>query len=284
MPETGSTRPAGRRLAGTTALVTGAAGGIGLAIARRFASEGAKVLMTDIDAPRLASAADSVCAEWPDIAAIPTDLARRAERDRLVPAVLARWGRLDILVNNAAYHGCRQAFLDAPEEEFEQVFAVNVMATAALCRGAGLPMRAQGCGSIINLGSIQADLPVATHAAYVASKGAIAALTRALAVELSPSGIRVNAVLPGVIATDAFVRSLAGRAHARERRNPATAALLGREGRSDEVAAAVAFLASAEASFITGTALCVDGGRSISRRPDPFEMAFGGETEPENTR
>lgn len=273
MPDVSPDRKAAGRFGGQVALVTGAAGGIGLAIARQFASEGAAVLMTDVDGARLAAAAGALRAEGAEVETTAADLANGQDRARLVPAALERWNRLDILVNNAAFHGERRVFTDASEEEFERIFAVNVTATAALCRAAAKPMQVQGSGAVINIGSIQANLPVPTYAAYVASKGAIAALTRALAVELAPR-IRVNAVLPGVIATDSFKQTLTEEAAAKQSAS-ITAALLGREGHAAEVASAVAFLASQEASFITGAALPVDGGRSISRRPDPFQSSFG---------
>ena len=280
MPDDSSNKPCAGRFGGKVALVTGAAGGIGFAVAKRLSAEGANILMTDVEGSRLAAAAEELRSEGARVETAVADLARKQERDRLVPVALARWNRLDILVNNAAFHGERRAFTEAPEEEFEQIFAVNVTAVAALCRAAARPMQAQGSGAIINIGSIQAGLPVPTYAAYVASKGAIAALTRALAVELAPD-IRVNTVLPGVIATHSFKQTLAERPAGKGARRT-TAALLGREGHAADVAAAVAFLASAEASFITGAALPVDGGRSISRRPDPFQSSFGGRTEPGN--
>src|SRR5690606_28120843 len=121
------------------------------------------------------------------------DLSVAAERDRLVPAAVNRWGRIDVLVNNAAYHGPRVPFLQAPEGEWDKIFAVNVGAAAALSRAAARDMVTRRSGAIVNVASVQAELPVPTYAAYVASKGAVISLTRALAVELSPDGIRVNA-------------------------------------------------------------------------------------------
>ena len=269
-------------LDGRVALVTGAAGGIGKAIAARLAMDGAKVLLTDMVGDRLGWSAEELSAKGCEVASVAANLDDAPARDGLVPALLGRWGRIDILVNNAASHGSRQSFLELEQTEWERVFATNVFATAALCRAAAQPMIAAGRGAIVNIGSIQANMPVATYAPYVASKGAIGSLTLALAVELSAFGVRVNAVTPGVISTEAFETTLSNKGR-NDRPLTGSAALIDRRGTPQEVAAAVAFLVSDEASFITGAILPVDGGRHLSRRPDPFEMAFGGEQNGRNT-
>jgi NAD(P)-dependent dehydrogenase (short-subunit alcohol dehydrogenase family) len=192
------------RFAGKVALLTGAAGGIGLAAAGRLAREGCRVMLTDIDAARLERAVEALAAEGLEAAGQAADLCQAREREDLVPAVVRRWGRIDILVNNAADHGSRMAFLDQADEEWERIFRTNVAAAAALCRAAAQDMRRRRSGAIVNVGSVQLAMPVLTYAPYVSSKGAITGLTRALAVELAVHDIRVNAVVPGVIATESF--------------------------------------------------------------------------------
>lgn len=253
----------GARLEGRVAIVTGAAGGIGSAICRRLADDGALLVATDRESTELRDL---------DGVTVPVDLAVPESRDAIIAAAVRELGRVDILINNAADHGSRRPLLDSPDaletldEEWDQVLATNLTAAAALSRAAAEDMIKRRAGVIINITAIQERLPVAGHAAYAASKGGLVALTRALATELSPLGIRVNGVAPGMIGTPAL--------QANRGADAASATLLGRDGTPNELAAAVAFLASDDASFITGVNLTVDGGRTISRRYDPLAEHF----------
>lgn len=254
-----------------TALVTGGAAGIGRAIVERLTGDGWAVTFADIDREAGASLAARIEAGGGKCQFEFADIADRQQRGELVRRTLDAWGSLGLLVNNAADVGKRLKLLDLTADDWDRVIETNLTATAFLSRDAARAMIQAGtAGAIVNTATIQERLPLPAHVSYVASKGGVSALTRSIAVELGPYGIRVNAVVPGVIQT-------AGMAEEREHAGLGAVAqdgtqpsLLPRIGLPEDVAAAVAFLGSPDAAFITGSALTVDGGRSLSRKSDPL--------------
>lgn len=265
-------------LTGRVALVTGAARGIGRAIVIRLVADGATVVATDSNADGLAATA-AASGEAARVATYVVDLADRAARAELVPTVMRAQGRLDIVVNNAAFHGKRVPALEFTADDWDQVIEVNLSAAAFIAQAAGRVMVDRGGGAIVNLAAIQSELPVPTYLPYAASKGGVAAVTRALAAELSPHGVRVNAVVPGTINTESFQDTFSPAQPESPQHLPdipPVASLLPRPGIPSEVASAVAFLVGDDASYITGALLHVDGGRSLSRLPDPVDAFYRG--------
>ena len=243
------------RLKDKVALVTGGAQGIGEAIARRFASEGARVLIAD----RNAEAGRAVAASDPALAFFESDVAARGAAASAVEAVLERFGRLDILVNNAGITHAAP-FLELAEEDFDRVLAVNLRAYLAFGQAAARQMVAQGQGgAIVNMSSVNAILAIPDQVPYVVSKGAVNQLTRVMALNLAPHEIRVNAVGPGTIATELARQAVMGSPEARHKLMSRTP--MGRLGEPDEVARVVLFLASEDAAYLTGQIVYPDGGR-----------------------
>lgn len=255
---------------GKSAIVTGAGSGIGRAVALSLAASGAAVTLVDVVSERLNVVAEEVVRACGRCHTACVDLSDHHAYQGLVEQVVNRWGRLDILVNNAAVTGRRLRLDEITHEEWLHVVETNLTAPLLLSRDASQAMAAVGGGSIVNIGSVQAHLPLDTHVCYVTSKGGLEALTRALAVELAGYGIRVNTVAPGVIATSQMMLEHPdwGTDSGGEQ-----ATLSGRSGTAADVAATVMFLVSGGAAHITGTTVTVDGGRRLSRKPDPTDHA-----------
>ncbi|MFW6695724.1 SDR family NAD(P)-dependent oxidoreductase [Streptomyces sp. MAR4 CNX-425] len=266
-PGDGGGDPAGR-FAGRVALVTGGARNIGLAIARRLAAEGAAVAVNGPDPAETEAAVASLRESGARALATPGDVSDAAQVDACVARTADAFGRLDVLVNNAAAPlAGRGPLLDLDPADWDRSFAVNArgvfLATVAAAR-------AMATGSaIVNISSVGAARAHRAAVAYDASKGAVESMTRATALELAPWGIRVNAVAPGPVANDRFEALDAVRQRARIQPVP-----LGRMGDGSDVAAAVAFLASADAAFITGQVLTVDGGLSAQIRPPGLDASL----------
>ena len=249
-----------RRVAGKVALVTGAGTGIGRAVCVRLAEEGADVVVTS----QTAAHVEETCrlaaeAAGRELLGLQLDVGDSDAVDLVVGQVVERFGRIDVLSNNAGIelvHG--PSVVETTDDEWERVFRVNVAGTFYACRAA-IPHMPEG-SSIVNMASINSFVAWENDAPYTATKGAVLQLTRALALELAPRHVRVNAVCPGVIdtpLTDAFLE----RAEDPDalRAEYAAASPLNRMGTAGEVANCVLFLASDEASFVTGSALVVDG-------------------------
>ncbi|MET4701346.1 2-hydroxycyclohexanecarboxyl-CoA dehydrogenase [Constrictibacter sp. MBR-5] len=249
------------RLSGKVAVVTGGASGIGEATVRRFVAEGARVAFADRDAERGRSVAAEIAAAGGDVRFTAADVGDEAAALAFVAEAEAAFGRLDILVNNAGIR-LYQTVVDASAESWDTLLNVNLKSYAYCAKGAIPAMRRAGGGSIVNVASVRSVTAGGNTIQYDTAKAAIAGLTRGLAIDHSPEGIRANAVCPGPIFTPFHARRIAAAGRSVESYNEDAAGrtMLRRPGTADEVASCILFLASDDASYVTGSLLFVDGG------------------------
>jgi len=247
-----------KRLHGQVALVIGGGGEIGGAIARRFAYEGASVLVADVRLAAAEAVADDIRTGGGLAGAMALDVAVPQDCERGCGKAADTFGKLTILANVAAAVTPHQNVEDLPLEAWAEALTVNLTGSFLTAKYAAPFMRNAGGGSIVNIASQLGQIGVPARSAYSTTKAALIQLTKCIAVELASDNIRANTISPGSIETDRSSHTYGSRENARRIRGPAH--LLGRMGRVDEVAFAAAFLASDEASFITGTDLLVDGG------------------------
>jgi glucose 1-dehydrogenase len=256
------------RLKDKVAIVTGAARGIGLAIAKRYVAEGARVAIADIDAAAGQAAARALS----NARFLATDVGDAANAQSVVAETCRAFGDIDILVNNAGTIHAAD-FLELTEADFDRVLRVNLKGAFLVGQAAARRMVAQikagkRPGTIINISSINAVVAIANHTPYCVSKGGIDQLTKVMALSLAPYGIRVNAIGPGSIMTE-ILKAVATDKEAKRRilaRTP-----LGRIGEPDEIASIAVFLASSEASYMTGETIYADGGRLALNYTVPVE-------------
>jgi len=250
------------RLDRKIAIVTGGASGFGAGIARRFAEEGARIVVNDVNAPGAQAVAATINAAGGRAAAFAGDVSRNEDVDRLVRFALAEFGGLNVIVNNAGTTHRNQPMLDVPEEAFDRIYQVNVKSLYLTARHAVPHFRAQRDGVFITIASTAGVRPRPGLTWYNGSKGAAIITSRSMAAELAPDNIRVNIINP-VAGETAMLADFMGEDTPERRAKFIATIPLGRLSQPTDIAAAAVFFASDEAAFITGACLEVDGGRCI---------------------
>jgi NAD(P)-dependent dehydrogenase (short-subunit alcohol dehydrogenase family) len=247
------------RLEGKVALITGGASGMGMVASTLFASEGAKIVLTDLADEAGEKVAAQIREAGGDALYVHADVSNEADARAMVDAALQRFGKLDVLYNNAGIMMAEDGSVDSTDESvWDRTLAINVKGVAFGCKYGVPAMVAGGGGSIINVASFVAWLGAATsQTAYTASKGAVLSMTREIAVEYARKGVRCNALCPGPIETPLLMQLLSDEA---KRRRRLIHIPMGRLGQAEELAKAALFLASDDSSFMTGASLIVDGG------------------------
>lgn len=244
-------------------IVTGAGSGFGYEIARRFAQEGGRVVIVDLNVAAGEEAVAKIGAAGDAAVFCEADVATRAGADKMVEAAISEFGGLDVLVNNAGVPQRPCYFADLDEERYDRMFAVNAKAIYLSAVAALGAFKERGGGVIVNTTSIGGTRPRPGMSAYAASKAAANTITKALALELAPDKIRVNAVAPVAGDTPMLSEFMGGQESGDKRKAFIDSVPLGRLSTPQDVAAAILFLASDEASLITGAELAVDGGRGV---------------------
>jgi NAD(P)-dependent dehydrogenase (short-subunit alcohol dehydrogenase family) len=252
------------RLAGKTAVITGGGTGIGQAIALTFAKEGARVTVTGRRMEKLQETLSLLKLSGSDAMAVECDVTKAAETDRLVKAVEDRFGNVNVLVNNAGALSVSNVETIS-EADWDRVMATNLKGPFLMSRAMLPAMRRAGGGSIVNIGSVLGIAAIRNRAAYCASKGGVAMLTKAMALDHAQDNIRVNCVCPSIVESTMTEMFFAETEAARKLRESRLASVpLGRFGKPNDIAGIVVFLASDESSWMTGTVIPVDGGVTAS--------------------
>ena len=250
------------KLAGKTAVVTGAGSGIGRAAAVLFAREGAAVAVVDLNAEAAKDTAGEIAASGGSALPVVANVADRLQVTSAFEQIRNEYGRVDVLYNNAGVNSAGSV-IDATEDDWDRSFAVNAKGTFLCSQAAAPGMVAAGGGSIINQGSVAALAGIANFASYCAAKGAVVALTRSMSVDLAPRGVRVNVICPGTVYTplmEPMLRARGGGDMAAGLALTVAKYPIGRLGTPEEIAAVALFLASDDSSFMTGSVVTADGG------------------------